>query len=194
MFERIRDIWARFSGAGIYPHELSGLLLMPLRRFVLSPAQLVAHLQLSPSAYVLEIGPGPGYFSPTLARAVPGGRLVLADVQREMLVKARERLERHGSRMPWLAQADAGRLPFADAVFDLVLLVAVLGELPDRRAGLVSIAHVLRPGGRLAVVELPGDADELTAGELADLAEGLPIARMATARVGRATVTTFERT
>ena len=71
MLERWRDVWCRFGGEGTYPHELSALLLIPLRRVVLSPEQLVEQLQLTPSSRVLEVGPGPGYFSRAVARAVP---------------------------------------------------------------------------------------------------------------------------
>src|SRR5512145_652167 len=85
---RWRDVWRRFSGRGAYPHELAFLLTLPLRRLIQPPARLVARLGLAPDARVLELGPGPGYFSVELARAVPRGRVVLYDLQREMLAKA----------------------------------------------------------------------------------------------------------
>ena len=74
------SIWRRFAGRGVYPHELAFLLLLPFRRIWLSPAKLIRHLRLSPSDRVLELGPGPGFFSAGVARAVPDGRLVLVDV------------------------------------------------------------------------------------------------------------------
>jgi hypothetical protein len=55
---RWKDVWRRFSGRGIYPHELAALLLFPLRRFVFSPAKLVRHLHLTRTSRVLEVGPG----------------------------------------------------------------------------------------------------------------------------------------
>ena len=33
-FEQLKDIWSRFSGRGTYPHQLSGVLLVPLRRLI----------------------------------------------------------------------------------------------------------------------------------------------------------------
>ena len=48
----------------------------------------MARLDLSPDFRVLALGPGPGYFSPTVARSVPEGKLVLVDVQQEMPVFA----------------------------------------------------------------------------------------------------------
>ena len=71
-------------------------LLNPLRSLILSPEKLVQRLQLRPDFRVLELGPGPGYFSPAVARSIPKGKLVLVDIQQEMLDMARERLESKG--------------------------------------------------------------------------------------------------
>src|SRR4051812_34530357 len=155
-FEQLKDIWSRFSGRGTYPHQLSGVLLVPLRRLIFSPGQLIAQLQLTPTSRVLEVGPGPGFFSVDVARAVPRGRLELVDIQHEMLEKARRRLRRAGIRRVGFTQANAAALPFRPDLFDAAFLVAVLGEIPDSQACVASIARLLRGGGRLVFVELPG--------------------------------------
>jgi ubiquinone/menaquinone biosynthesis C-methylase UbiE len=191
MLERWLDVWRRFSGSGAYPHELAPLLLLPLRRIVLSPEQLVAELALTPASRVLEVGPGPGFFSPTVARAVPRGRLDLLDVQREMLQKARARLRRAGLQAGY-TQASADRLPYAAATFDVAYLVAVLGEVPNPAQCVAEVARVLRPSGRLVVAELPGDPDALTEPQLRTLAGGTGLALVASRRVSRATLTSFQ--
>jgi ubiquinone/menaquinone biosynthesis C-methylase UbiE len=56
-----------------------------LRRLVLSPEKLADCLHPDEAARVLEIGPGPGYFSVEVARRLSQGRLDLFDLQREML-------------------------------------------------------------------------------------------------------------
>jgi ubiquinone/menaquinone biosynthesis C-methylase UbiE len=89
-------IWGRFVGKGIYPHELSFVLDNPLRQFILPAARLAKTLDLSPTSRVLEIGPGPGYFSVEVAKQLPDGLLILFDIQREMLVKSRAKLRRAG--------------------------------------------------------------------------------------------------
>ena len=63
------------------PHTHAAHLLNPLRALALSPRTLVRRLELKPDFAVLELGPGPGYFSPEVARAVPQGKLMLVDVQ-----------------------------------------------------------------------------------------------------------------
>lgn len=191
---RWRDIWQRFSGRGAYPHELSALLLFPLRRLVLSPQALIQHLHLTAASRVLEVGPGPGFFSIAVARAVPRGRLQLVDLQVEMLRKARRRLQRAGVQHARYAQADAGSLPFLAGSFDVAFLVAVLGEVPDSKSCLAAVSRVLRPGGRLVIAELPGDPDALSETDLRTLAEGTGLEFVESVRVSRALLVSFRRT
>ncbi len=166
-----RDIWRRFSGRGVYPHELAFLLESPLRNLILSPPKLADRLHLSTNSSVLEIGPGPGFFSAEVARRIPGGRLVLFDIQSEMLEKSRTRLGHAGVNNYRLVQGSADRLPFSPGTFDIVFLVTVLGEVPQPRECIDSICRVVRHGGLLSVSEQAGDPDALSKDELLHLAE-----------------------
>lgn len=145
---------------GCFPHQLSWLIDNPMRRLFISPGGLADRLPLLPTSRVLEVGPGSGYFSRELARRVPDGWLELLDVQPEMLAKA---VRKFGGTPPsnlgW-TKADASQaLPFAAESFDIVVLVAVLGELPSPEQGLKSFVRVLRPGGTIAVHEHLPDPD-----------------------------------
>ncbi len=166
-----RDVWRRFSGRGAYPHELAFVLTIPLRRLIQSPRTLVRRLKLQRDARVLELGPGPGYFSAEVAREIPQGRLVLFDLQREMLAKARRRLRRAGVVNAAFVQGDGSRLPFRAGSFDVAFLVAVLGEISDPAACLESLHRVLRPGGLLSITETIGDPDALSQADAKTLAE-----------------------
>jgi ubiquinone/menaquinone biosynthesis C-methylase UbiE len=184
--DRWKDVWRRAQGRGTYPHELAFLLTHPARKLIHSPARLARCLGLEAlpaGARVLELGPGPGYYSPEIARHLPRGRLALCDLQIEMLRKARRRLRRAGLANWSCTQAEASALPFAPASFDVVFLVAVLGEVPDPPACLAAVARVLRPGGLLSVTELPGDPDALKESEVRALAEGAGLAWEATSPV-----------
>jgi CAAX protease family protein len=188
-----KDVWSRFSGRGTYPHELAVMLLFPLRRIVFSPEKLVRHLHLTRTSRVLEVGPGPGFFSIDVAQAVPEGRLELIDIQLEMLQKARGRLRRAGVQNTGYTQGNAVTLAFRSGVFDVAFLVAVLGEVPDPKACLASIADVLRPGGLLSVAELPGDPDAVTEEQLRAFTQGTGLELVDSLRVSRGFIASFRR-
>lgn len=168
------------AGKGVYPAAQAGWLLHPLRHVIMSPTRIVGRLHLKPADSVLEVGPGPGWFSPEIARAIPQGRLVLFDIQRGMLDMAEQRLRQVGAANAEYIEGDAVSLPFGEAAFDAVLLVTVLGEISDPGRALREIARVLRPGGRVVVVEQLGDPDHVRRSALGEMAlnAGLKIARV----------------
>ena len=109
---------------------------------------LAARLPLTETSQVLEIGPGSGYFTVELARLVPHGRVELLDVQAEMLMKARRKLESRGVLNVGYTKGDAGsQLPYHDEQFDVVLLVSVLGEVSDQHSCLRSPQSSSQEGG-----------------------------------------------
>src|SRR5215472_9481372 len=165
-----RDVWKRFSGRGTYPHQLAFLLLIPLRGLRLSPRTLVARLHLSETSHVLELGPGPGYFSVEVARSTPRGQLCLVDLQLEMVRKARRRIACARLENVRFVQAGGSALPFGAGVFDVAFLVAVLGEVPDPGSCLDAIGHCLCPGGLLSITEVTGDPDAMSQAEVSALA------------------------
>ena len=108
----------------------------------------------------------PGYFSPALARAVPQGELVLADIQPEMLAIALRRLnKRHITNVSY-HHCDGHGFPFADRSFDRIVLVTVLGEIAERSAYLHEFARLLKDDGLLSISETAGDPDKLDQQEL----------------------------
>jgi SAM-dependent methyltransferase len=81
-----------------YPHWAAGFLDNPIRRLIDRPAAVVDRLALTGAKRVLELGPGPGFYSTEIARRVPQGQLDLFDIQPEILDKARRNLEDAGCR------------------------------------------------------------------------------------------------
>jgi ubiquinone/menaquinone biosynthesis C-methylase UbiE len=163
---------SRLTGKGIYPVEYAGWLLNPLRRVITPPSRIVRRLGLKPTDAVLEIGCGPGYFSPSVARAIPRGTLTLFDYQDGMLDLAEKRLKRRRIANFKRQQGDAKALPFADNAFDVAFMVTVLGEVGDPLAALKEAARVLKPGGRLSITEMVGDPDFVRVNTLRAMAEG----------------------
>lgn len=156
------------AGKGLYPPGWAFLLLFPLRRLIFSPRTLMRRLALREDMRVLEVGPGPGYFSLPLAKSLPRGHLTLADVQPVMLAKAKSRLERARARAAAgtfasiaYHRCDGSTFPFADGEFDRIVLVTVLGEVEHRAAYLREFRRLLQADGLLSVTELAGDPDRL---------------------------------
>lgn len=90
------DLGRRAVSRGVFPHQLSWILEIPLRRLILSPRALAIRLSLRPDSSVLEIGPGSGFYSVEVAKRIPDGHLELFDVQPEMLDRCRARFAASG--------------------------------------------------------------------------------------------------
>jgi ubiquinone/menaquinone biosynthesis C-methylase UbiE len=163
-------------GHGCYPHQLAFLIDNPLRRLLISPERLADHLALADDARVLELGPGSGFFSVTLAGRLPQGRLELFDLQPEMLVKARRKLTAFPN--VGYTAGDARQLPFADASFSRALLVAVLGEVPAPERCLRELERVVAPDGLVVVHEQIPDPDHIPPDRLDRLFTGSGFARV----------------
>jgi ubiquinone/menaquinone biosynthesis C-methylase UbiE len=168
-----QGIWQRFSGHGVYPHELAFILDNPLRNLILPARRLVDRLHLCKASRVLEIGPGPGYFSAEVLKRIPQGQLVLFDIQHEMLAKSRGKLGQTQHQNYVFVQGNAEALPFGPNTFDVVFLVTVLGEVVHPETCMARIAEVLRPGGLLSLTEQTGDPDALTEAALRQMGEHL---------------------
>ena len=151
---RLKNIIRGLTQAGsLFPHQMAFPLLIPLRALLLSPAELLRRLQPTADSRILEVGCGPGYFSPALARAVPQGELVLADIQPEMLAIARRRLEKRHITNTTCQLCNGSSFPFADNSF-------------ERSAYLREFARLLKDDGLLSISETAGDPDKLDQQEL----------------------------
>lgn len=123
-------------------------------------AALAAIAGDAPVHDLLDIGTGTGRVLEVLGPRVERGLGV--DASREMLAVARANLERAGLRHCHVRQADMYQLPLPAAQFDLVTIHQVL-HFAERPAAVVAeAARVLRPGGRLAIVDFaPHDLESL---------------------------------
>ncbi|MDX9874510.1 MAG: bifunctional demethylmenaquinone methyltransferase/2-methoxy-6-polyprenyl-1,4-benzoquinol methylase UbiE [Spongiibacteraceae bacterium] len=108
-----------------------------------------------PGHKVLDIAGGTGDLAFKFSRLVgPSGRVVLADINASMLQVGRDRLTDRGvvANIDYV-QADAEKLPFPDNHFDCITIAFGLRNVTDKDAALRSMLRVLKPGGRLLVLE-----------------------------------------
>jgi SAM-dependent methyltransferase len=123
---------------------------------------------LRPDMAVLDCGCGTGTITLGLAEAVPDGRLVGVDLDKDSLLAARCSAVLMGRENPAWIVADGGRLPFRDGVFDAVLCHSMLETLADPADVTVELRRVTKRGGVVgaASVEYGGVilAGEKTAG------------------------------
>ncbi len=124
-------------------------------------------LDAQPGMTAVDVGCGTGEETQGLAIAVaPGGRAIGMDVSGAMITEARRRAETLGS----LAQFEvgtAGALPYDDATADIVRCERVLQHVPDPEACVAEMLRVLRPGGRVALVDTDWRSLTLWPGERA---------------------------
>ena len=108
---------------------------------------------MSPGSRVLDLATGTGDVLLGIAAAAPA-LVVGVDPARAMLERARAKAQSRGPEQGVsLIQADALRLPLASEVFDAVTVAFGLRNMPDVPAVLAEILRILRPGGRLIVLE-----------------------------------------
>lgn len=111
----------------------------------------VRELALGPRDWVLDACCGTGDLSLALARR--GARVLAVDFCRPMLARAADKRARRPRARVELAEADALRLPVATGAMDAACVAFGLRNLADPAAGLAELARVVRPGGRVAVLE-----------------------------------------
>ena len=147
---RVRGVFDSVAGNYDLMNDLmSGGLHRLWKRFALSQTGL------RPGQRALDVAGGTGDLAAGLARQVgAAGLVVLSDINWAMLTRGRDRLLDAGiCGHVGLVQADAERLPFADASFDCITIGFGLRNVTDKPAALASMRRVLRPGGQLLVLE-----------------------------------------
>jgi demethylmenaquinone methyltransferase / 2-methoxy-6-polyprenyl-1,4-benzoquinol methylase len=106
-----------------------------------------------PGERILDVATGSGDLAVALCRRTePGGEVWISDINRRMLERGRDRLLDEGLAVPAL-QCDAERLPFPAGYFDCVTVGFGLRNMTHKDAALAEMTRVLKPGGRLVVLE-----------------------------------------
>ena len=115
----------------------------------------VAALQLGDRPRVLDLATGTGDLAICIAKSRDNAQVIGLDPSTEMLAVARTTVERRGlaDRIE-LVVGDAQQLPYASCEMDAATIAFGIRNVPDRAAALREMARVVRPGGRIAILEL----------------------------------------
>jgi demethylmenaquinone methyltransferase/2-methoxy-6-polyprenyl-1,4-benzoquinol methylase len=155
---RVRGVFDSVAGNYDLMNDLmSGGLHRLWKRFAL------AQTGLRPGHRALDVASGTGDLGAGLARQVgKQGLAVLTDINREMLSRGRDRLIDRGlAANVRFVIANAEALPFPDRSFDCVTIGFGLRNVTDKPAALADMRRVLKPGGRLLVLEFSKVAQPL---------------------------------
>ena len=113
----------------------------------------VAIAAIRPGEKVLDVASGSGDLARAFAqRSGAAGEVWLTDINHAMLARGRDRMLDAGQALP-LAQCDAEKLPFAADYFDCISVAFGLRNMTHKAAALSEMRRVLKPGGRLLVLE-----------------------------------------
>src|SRR3954451_17513209 len=146
--QRVRSV---FDSVAPSYDLMNDLMSMGLHRAWKAYAALVANVQ--PGARVLDIAGGTGDLALAFARkAGPTGQVVHTDINEAMLRKGRDRLLDAGVSLPTLV-CDAEQLPLASESFDVVSVAFGLRNMTHKETALAEMYRVLKPRGKLLVLE-----------------------------------------
>ncbi len=157
--EKARRVRSVFDSVAPRYDMMNDLMSAGLHRAWKAYTVFVANAQ--PGQRVLDIAGGTGDLALALARKVgAGGQVIHTDINEAMLRNGRDRLLDAGLALPTLV-CDAEKLPFAAASFDLVTVAFGLRNMTHKDAALAEMARVLKPHGKLLVLEFSRVAQPL---------------------------------
>ena len=143
--KRVEQVFDRVAGRYDLMNDLMSFGLHRLwKAFAVSVARI------RPGERVLDVASGSGDLA--CAFAARGAQVWMSDINGPMLARGRDRLLDAGHMTP-AVRCDAERLPFAAASFDCVSVGFGLRNMTHKDAALAEMARVLKPGGRLLVLE-----------------------------------------
>jgi demethylmenaquinone methyltransferase/2-methoxy-6-polyprenyl-1,4-benzoquinol methylase len=157
--EKAHKVRGVFDSVAARYDLMNDLMSMGLHRAWKAYTVAVANVKATDK--VLDIAGGTGDLARAFARRVgPSGVVVHTDINEQMLRRGRDRLIDEGLVLP-TAICDAETLPFRSESFDLVSVAFGLRNMTHKERALAEMGRVLRPGGRLLVLEFSKVAEPL---------------------------------
>ncbi|WP_455209229.1 class I SAM-dependent methyltransferase [Kaarinaea lacus] len=170
--------WWRFRSLAC-PASFSWLLENPYMKAVAGPELVFRRMHLEPGMKLLDVGSGPGRLALPAAKFVgEQGEVVALDIQARMLEKLQSRAKVMGISNLRIIHGAAGSGKTDQHYFDRVLLVTVLGEIPNKQQALQEIFRALKKGGVLSITEVIPDPHYMSRGKVRGLCQEAGFAEM----------------
>jgi ubiquinone/menaquinone biosynthesis C-methylase UbiE len=132
----------------------------PARKLWLPPTEVLEAMCLHPGEIIADVGAGTGYFSLPLAQAVgTNGKVYAVDAQDEMLSLLRQKLDDATLSNVELIHAEADNTGLSASSCDCFFVANVWHEFDDHAAVLLEASRVLKPGGRIAILDWRTDVE-----------------------------------
>lgn len=142
--------------------KLKDRLVSEERYRLLRPDQLLRELGLAPGDTLADIGCGPGFFAIPAAEIVgKAGRVYAADIQGDMLAALRSRVQEHELSNVRLVKTSETEIPLQEGCADLALVAFTLHEVEQRARFLHRVRRLLKPEGRVVVIEWEKREEEM---------------------------------
>lgn len=142
------------------PEFAANIIDNPIRRRIQPPNKTPIRHGIEPGMTVLEIGPGNGTYTIATARRVgDNGKVITIDIEPKMIERVKKRVQLEGIKNVEARVADFFELPFEDDYFDVVYMIAVIGEIPTPEKAMKEFHRVLSSQGTLVFSELFSDPD-----------------------------------
>lgn len=137
----------------VCPHRFAFMLDNWFRKLFQNPRRIVGEF-IQEGDTVIDLGCGPGFFTVEMAKLVgEKGSVIAVDLQEEMLAAVRRKAARSGvSHRLAFHRCDADAIGL-DRRVDFILAFYMLHETPDAKKTLQELKQMLKPGGRILVVE-----------------------------------------
>ena len=145
-----------------FPASQAQRLEDPERLVWLPPADVLRALELKVGQTVVDVGAGTGYFAIPLAHATgSNGKVYAVDAQDQMLHWISAKIEKAGLTNIFLVHAEASATTLPPSSCDLYLTANVWHELENREAVLTEAKRVLKPAGRIAILDWRPDVERV---------------------------------
>jgi ubiquinone/menaquinone biosynthesis C-methylase UbiE len=137
-----------------HPYSASGARFLdnPIRRLIQPPSELLEKLGLTRGQTAVDFGCGPGFYTVELAKRA--GKVYAIDLSPEMLEKAKQKTAKAHIGNVEFMQSNGTSIQLPDGSVDLIFLVTVFHEIGETNRVLWEFGRVLKPMGKLVIVEV----------------------------------------